>query len=96
MKLVIYTLNSDGTIPDYIIDGGYFDVPNNGSFPQNVDLVGVATDVAPQTGFFDMNSLLTYVQEKNLTFKNSITKETIPLSDIVNTVWSKLSGDMIG
>lgn len=30
MKLIRYTLNKDGTIPDFVIDGGYFPKPNGG------------------------------------------------------------------
>jgi hypothetical protein len=91
MKLVVYTLTAEGTIPDYIKDGGYFDVPNDGSWPQNIDLVGVATDDAPQDGFSNMESLFMYAQEKNLVFTDSVTEEVIPLSDVVNNIWSKLS-----
>jgi len=90
MKIVVYTLNADGTIPEYILDGGYFDVANGGSWPQHMDLVGVATDDAPQTGFANKTELLEYLQEKNLTFKDSITEEVIPLSNLVNSIWSKL------
>jgi hypothetical protein len=91
MKLVVYTLNTDGTIPDYIKDGGYFYATNEGSWPQNIDLVGVATDDAPQEGFANIESLLTYAQEKNLVFTDSVTEEVIPLSDVVNNIWSKLN-----
>jgi hypothetical protein len=91
MKLVVYTLNSDGTIPDYIVDGGYLDIDNGGSWPQHIDLVGIALDSAPQLGFANMDSLLTYVQEKNFTFKDSITEKNISPETIVSIIWSKLN-----
>jgi hypothetical protein len=50
MKMIKYTLNADGTIPDYVLDGGYLAVANASSSPQDLDLIGVATDDAPQAG----------------------------------------------
>ena len=50
MKMIKYTLNSDGTIPDYVADGGYLAKSNGSASPQDYDLIGVATDAAPQTG----------------------------------------------
>ena len=90
MKLIKYTLNADGTIPDYVTDGGYFAVANGSASPQDLDLVGVATDAAPQTGFANEAALLAYCQEKNFEFKNPITEEVIPLETVVSTIWSKL------
>ena len=90
MKLIKYTLNADGTIPDYVTDGGYFAVANGGTTPQDWDLVGVATDAAPQTGFADEAALLAYCEEKNLEFKDPITEEVIPLETVVSSIWSKL------
>ena len=51
MKLIKYTLNTNGTVPDYVIDGGYFAVANGGVSPKDWDLVGVANDDSFQTGF---------------------------------------------
>jgi len=51
MKMIKYTLNSDGTIPDYVTDGGYLAKSNGSASPQDYDLIGVATDAAPQTGY---------------------------------------------
>lgn len=90
MKLVIYNLNADGTIPNYITDGGYLASANNNLSPQNLDLVGVASDDAPQAAIASEAALLTYCQLKNFEFKNLITKEIIPLETIVSSIWSKL------
>ena len=90
MKLVIYNLNADGTIPNYITDGGYFASANNNPSPQDLDLVGVATDDAPQAAIASEAALLAYCQSKNFTFKDPITEEVIPLETVVSSIWSKL------
>jgi hypothetical protein len=90
MKLIKYTLNTNGTIPEYVTDGGYLAVANGGDSPRDLDLVGVANDDAPQTGFANEAALLAYAQEKNLTFTDPITEEVIPLETVVSSIWSKL------
>jgi hypothetical protein len=90
MKLIVYTLTPEGTIPNYIIDGGYLPWANNNITPQDFDLVGVATDDAPQDGFADEIALVAYAQEKGFIFENPNTKEVIPLETVVSTIWSKL------
>jgi len=90
MKLVIYNLNTDGTIPNYITDGGYLASTNNNPSPQDYDLVGVATDDAPQTAIASEAALLAYCQSKNFEFKDPITEEVIPLETVVSSIWSKL------
>lgn len=90
MKLVIYNLNADGTVPDHIIDGGYFASANNNPSPQDLDLVGVAKDEAPQAAIASEAALLAYCQSKNFTFKDLITEEVIPLETVVSSIWSKL------
>lgn len=52
-KIITYTLEADGTVPVYILDGGYFPTPNDNPSPQDWTLVGVSTDAAPGQGFFD-------------------------------------------
>ena len=90
MKLVIYNLNTDGTIPNYITDGGYLASNNNNPSPQDLDLVGVATDDASQTAFASEAALLAYAQEKNFDFRDTITNEIIPLETVISSIWSKL------
>ena len=90
MKLIVYTLNADGTIPDYVVDGGYLACPNNTASPQDLDLVGVATNDAEQTGFANKAALTAYVESKDFEFKDLITNEIIPNQTIVNQIWSKL------
>ena len=90
MKLIIYTLTPNGTVPDYVIDGGYLACNNNNASPQDLDLIGIATDDAEQTGFTDQAELLEYVQSKNFQFKNPLTNETITQQTMVSYIWNKL------
>ena len=90
MKLIIYTLDVDGNTPEYVIDGGYLAWDNGGTSPQDLDLVGVATNDALQDGFPDEASLFTYAQSKNLVFKVPHTDEITPLETVVNSIWNKL------
>jgi hypothetical protein len=91
MKLIIYNLNADGTIPEYVVDGGYLTTSNGNSSPQDLDLVGIAIDVAPQSGFTNEAALLTYVESKDLIFTDPITEQVIPLKTVVSSIWSKLN-----
>ena len=91
MKLVKYTLNSDGTIPSYVTDGGYLAVANANSSPQDLDLVGVANDDAPQEGFADEAALLSYAEANNFEFKNPVTQEITPLETVISSIWNKLA-----
>lgn len=90
MKLIVYTLNADGTIPEYVIDGGYLAWSNGGVWPQDFDMIGVATDDAEQTGFANKAALTAYIESKNFEFKDSRTNEITPVSTVVNDVWAKL------
>lgn len=91
MKLIVYTLTPEGTVPEYITDGGYLPSNNGGTSPQDLDLVGVATDEALQDGFADEASLLAYAQFKNFVFKVPHTEEITPLSEVINSIWNKVS-----
>jgi len=91
MKMIKYTLNSDGTIPDYVVDGGYLAKSNGNASPQDYDLIGVATDAAPQEAIASEAALLAYCQSKNFGDSiNPITEEITPLEDVISFIWSKL------
>ena len=49
-KIIKYNLNSDGTIPTYIADGGYFPKANSNSSPQDYDMIGATVDGSSETG----------------------------------------------
>ena len=90
MKIIKYTLKTDGTIPDYVIDGGYLSALNSNPSPQDLDLIGVATDEASEVGFATEADLLQYAQSLDLHYTNSLTNEEIPLGTVVGQVWAKL------
>jgi hypothetical protein len=87
MKIIKYTLTPDGSVPEYVIDGGYFPVENNNPIPQNYTIVGVAIDAATEESFDDEATLLDYLQEKNFIFKNPHTEANTPLEDVVSDMW---------
>jgi len=90
MKMIKYVLTPEGTIPEYVTDGGYFAWANGGTSPQDLDLVGVANNSATETSFVNEAALLAYCQGKNFIFKNPTTEEITPLETIVSSIWSKL------
>ncbi len=89
-KIVKYTLTPEGTVPDYILDGGYFACKNNNTSPQDYTIVGIATDVATEESFVNKAALLTYLQDNNFIFKNPHTKVVTPSENVVTEMWSKL------
>ena len=88
--MIKYVLTPQGTIPDYVVDGGYLAWANGGTSPQDLDLVGVANDSATETSFANQAALLAYAQEKNFEFRTTITNEIIPLETVISSIWSKL------
>ena len=90
MKLIKYTLTAQGTIPEYVVEGGYLAVPNGGASPQDLDLIGIANNNAPQAGFANKAALIAYIESKGIEFKNPITEESITVSTFVDTLWAKL------
>ena len=90
MKIIKYTLEADGTIPNYVTDGGYLAATNNNPTPQNWDLIGVATDEASEFEFSTESDLLQYAQGLDLHFTNLLTNEPIPFEIVVGDIWSKL------
>tara|TARA_Y100000310_G_scaffold23549_1_gene22594 strand:+ start:1305 stop:1613 length:309 start_codon:yes stop_codon:yes gene_type:complete len=53
-KIIKYTLNANGTIPDYIDDGGYFPKPNSNASPQDHDIIGATQDGSSETGLGEL------------------------------------------
>jgi hypothetical protein len=90
MKLIKYVLTPEGTIPEYVTDGGYLAWKNSGTWPQDLDLIGVANDSATEESFANKAALLAYVQEKGFRFEVPHTDEVIPLETIVDAIWEKL------
>lgn len=57
----VYTLNKNGEVPDFVVDGGYFAAPNGKSSPQDWNLVGVVNVDAPIT-FAVFNDFVSYLE----------------------------------
>ena len=91
MKIIIYTLDINGNVPEYVIDGGYFPTLNNNASPQDLDLIGLANDSATQDSFNNEQDLYDYVQSKNIIVIDPVTKQTISLESIISIIWSKLN-----
>ena len=53
-KIIKYNLESNGTIPTYIEDGGYYPKANGGSSPQDWDLIGATLDGSSETGLGEL------------------------------------------
>ena len=53
-KIIKYNLESNGTIPTYIADGGYYPKANGGASPQDWDLIGATIDGSSETGLGEL------------------------------------------
>ena len=53
-KIIKYNLETNGTVPTYIDDGGYFPKANGGSSPQDWDLIGATVDGSSETGLGEL------------------------------------------
>ena len=53
-KIIKYNLESNGTIPTYIEDGGYYPKANGGASPQDWDMIGATTDGSDETGLGEL------------------------------------------
>ena len=60
MQIATYVLNLDGTVPDFVIDGGYFAASSVGASPQDWTLVGVVDD-SVQSAFATVDDLTEYL-----------------------------------
>lgn len=96
-KIVSYKLNSNGTIPDFIQDGGYF--PSAPTW-QEMTLLGItvagATIPAETPIYTSKEEIITYLNTytSGLREIDSMTKEDKGLwsqSDAADFLWAKLS-----
>jgi hypothetical protein len=53
-KIIKYNLESNGTIPTYIADGGYYPKANGGASPQDWDLIGATLNGSDETGLGEL------------------------------------------
>ena len=57
-----YTLTASGTVPEYVMDGGYFAVANDLPSPQDWTLVGVVAADAPVDKFAALADFISYLE----------------------------------
>jgi hypothetical protein len=95
-KIISYKLNTDGTVPDYVEDGGYLAKDANDTL--NMVVLGVSKDGADTSSaeaeFSDEASALTYVSTYLLDLTNidPITGEekTFVVADAVAELFNKV------
>ena len=87
MKVTTYTLNADGTIPEFVDNGGYFPDSRVGDSPQDWTLVGVCTDDAPGDAMTEAQ-LVTYVEGFSPVFVNPEDDTETPAADVVAAWWT--------
>ena len=87
MKVTTYILNADGTVPDFVDDGGYFPDNRDGDSPQDWTLVGVCIDDAPGNAMTEAE-LVTYVEGFMPVFTDIEDGTETPAADFVAAWWS--------
>ena len=96
-KVISYKLNTDGTVPDYVEDGGYLAKDANDT--PNMVVLGVSKDGADLSGaeaeFADEASALTYVSAylSDSTSIDPVTNEerTFVVADAVSDLLARLA-----
>jgi hypothetical protein len=96
-KVISYKLNTDGTIPDYVEDGGY--LPKNANDTINMVLLGISKDGVDISGamaeFADEASALDYTKTylSDSTTIDPITGEEriFVVADVVAYLFAKLN-----
>ena len=94
-KIIKYNLESNGTIPTYTDDGGYFPKANGGSSPQDYDMIGATLNGSAETGLGELANkaavesyLDTYTGD--WTEKNDAGEEVaFSQADAATHIWSK-------
>ena len=96
-KVISYKLNTDGTIPDYVEDGGYLAKEPNDT--PNMVVLGISKDGADISGavadFVDEASAVAYVETylSDATYISPITNEETQfvVADAVAELFAKLA-----
>ena len=94
-KIIKYNLESNGTIPTYIADDGYYPKANGGNSPQDWDLIGATLDGSSETGLGELANkaavesyLDTYTGD--WTERNAADEEVaFSQADAATYIWSK-------
>lgn len=95
-KIISYKLNTDGTIPSYVEDGGY--LPKNPSEGLNIVLMGVSKDGADissaEAEFATQEDVIAYVSTylSDSSYIDAVTNEKriFSVADTVSELFAKL------
>jgi hypothetical protein len=94
MNLIKYTLNNDGSVPDYIIDGGYFPKKNNKNTPYDYDLIGLSESNIGIENFTNKSKFEVYIKSfmpESYEIHGGYYYEHYYVQDEINNLWSKLN-----
>jgi hypothetical protein len=92
MKVVKYTLETDGTVPKWVVNGGHFAVLNASASPQDWTIVGKVTDEAPGIAISEQE-LAQYLEEIGVNFTHPVTNETKDASQIAAEWWQSVMSE---
>lgn len=85
MKVIIYTLLEDGTIPSQIIDGGYFPKSNLDDSPRNYDLIGISESWTGKAEITDKTEFDNYIN-------SYLSDDEFPLQPRIDAFWNYAKG----
>ena len=94
-KIIKYTLTSNGTIPTFIEDGGYYAKANNNASPQDSDMIGVTVDGSSEEGlgvFANQAAIKTYLDtlpEYTAVHDITLAQDCLTSTDAAAWVWAK-------
>lgn len=88
MKVTTYTLNADGTIPAFVINGGMFPRTNGNSSPQDLTLVGIVDDDAEGESY-TLETLISYVETYLPEFTDPLYNTTQTAREFVTLWWDQ-------
>jgi hypothetical protein len=91
MKVIAYTLTENGEIPEYVTDGGYFAKDGSKPFPQNLILIGVANDDAPETAIVTKAELVQYIETYSPTIYNPELRQEEVAAVVVAKWWERVT-----
>lgn len=86
MKVTTYTLNADGTIPDFVINGGMFPKSNGNPSPQDWTLVGIVTDETDGEAY-TLETLIAYVETYSPEFYDPLYNDSVTAAEFVTYWW---------
>lgn len=92
-KIITYTLDADGTVPDFILDGGYFPSASDQESPQDWLLMGVASDTGPGDGFADAAAIESYLVSIGGETWTDPDGDPVDLAAQAASMWSRLSAN---